>query len=93
MKGNESVQEYLPRIFSHVSKMRSYGETITNETIVAKVLRSLPPKFVHVVAAIEESKDLSKFSFDELMGLLCQKDNPKKGYIKWKNMQAYIFIP
>nr|GEV56264.1 hypothetical protein [Tanacetum cinerariifolium] len=41
-----------------------------DEVIVAKVLRSLVPKFDHVVAAIKESKDLSTFSFDELMGSL-----------------------
>ncbi|KAJ8748318.1 hypothetical protein K2173_001737 [Erythroxylum novogranatense] len=49
---------------------RSYGEIICDQTIVEKVLRSLNPKFDHVVAAIEESKDLSNFSFDELMGSL-----------------------
>lgn len=70
MKGNESVQAYLARVSAIVSQMRSYGEKITDETIVAKVLRSLAPKFDHVVAAIEESKDLSKLSFDELMGSL-----------------------
>ncbi|GJR53334.1 retrovirus-related pol polyprotein from transposon TNT 1-94 [Tanacetum coccineum] len=70
MKGNESVQEYLAKVSSIVSQMRSYGEKITDETIVAKVLRSLHPKFDHVVAAIEESKDLSVFSFDELTGSL-----------------------
>lgn len=70
MKGNESVQEYLARISAIVSQMRSYGEKITDETVVAKALRSLSPKFDHVVAAIEESKDLSVFSFDELMGSL-----------------------
>ncbi|GJR29463.1 retrovirus-related pol polyprotein from transposon TNT 1-94 [Tanacetum coccineum] len=32
--------------------------------------KSLPPKFDHVVTAIEESKDISTLSFDELMGLL-----------------------
>ena len=70
MKHNESVQEYLARVSSIVSQMRSYGEKVTDETVVTKVLRSLDPKFDHVVAAIEESKDLSVFSFDELMGSL-----------------------
>ena len=40
------------------------------QTIVEKVLRSLTPKFDDVVAAIKESKDLSTFSFNELMGSL-----------------------
>ncbi|XP_074362887.1 uncharacterized protein LOC141703204 [Apium graveolens] len=35
--------------------------------VVHKILRSLPAKFEHVVAAIEISKDLSKLTVDELM--------------------------
>lgn len=50
--------------------MRTYGAIVTNQIIVEKVLRSLNSKFYHVVAAIEESKDLSIFTFDELMGSL-----------------------
>ncbi|GMI75781.1 hypothetical protein HRI_001247400 [Hibiscus trionum] len=50
--------------------MRSYGENIEDQTIVEKILRSLTPKFDHVVAAIEKSKDLETFTFDELMGSL-----------------------
>ncbi|GKF28286.1 hypothetical protein Tco_0094628, partial [Tanacetum coccineum] len=69
MKGNESVQYYLARVSTIVSQMKSYGEKITDETVVSIVLRSLTPKFDHVVAAIEESKDLSVLSFDELMRL------------------------
>ncbi|KAH0776767.1 hypothetical protein KY290_008178 [Solanum tuberosum] len=53
-----------------VSKIRSCGKKVTDQTIVEKILRSLTPKFDHVVAAIEESKDLLVFSFDELMGSL-----------------------
>ncbi|CAL5340443.1 unnamed protein product [Camellia sinensis] len=70
MKNGESIADFLSRVMTIVSQMRSYGEKISDETVVAKVLRSLTPKFDHVVAAIEESKDLSVFSFDELMGSL-----------------------
>ncbi|XP_074362888.1 uncharacterized protein LOC141703205 [Apium graveolens] len=38
--------------------------------VVHKILRSLPAKFEHVVAAIEISKDLSKLTVDELMRAL-----------------------
>lgn len=51
--------------------------------MVAKILRSLSSKFNHVVAAIEESKDLSTYSMDKLSGSLqahevrIQKSNEK----------------
>ncbi|KAH0661062.1 hypothetical protein KY290_029883 [Solanum tuberosum] len=70
MKSGESIASFLSRAMTIVSQMRSYGEKVTDQIIVEKVLRSLNPKFDHVVAAIEESKDLSVFSFDELMGSL-----------------------
>jgi len=64
---NESGQPYSIAI---VSQMHSYGEQISNETIVTKVLRSLTQKFDRVMAAIEEANDLSVLSVDELMGSL-----------------------
>ena len=60
----------ISRVSVIVSKMRSFGEQCSDQTVVSKILRSLTPKFDHVVAAIEESKDLAIFSFDELMGSL-----------------------
>lgn len=70
MTDKESVQEYLSRVSTVVQQMRSYGETMTNEHVVGKVLRSLTSKYDHVVAAIEESKDMADYTFDELMGSL-----------------------
>lgn len=70
MNENESVQGYLSRTSAIVNRMRSYGEKIDNQIVVSKVLRSLTTKFEHVVTAIEESKDLSTYSFDELMSSL-----------------------
>ena len=45
MKNNESVQVYLSRVSGLVNHMRSYGEIVTDQTVVSKVLRSLTPKF------------------------------------------------
>ncbi|KAJ0491696.1 putative RNA-directed DNA polymerase [Helianthus annuus] len=53
-----------------VNNKRAYGEEVTDQVIVEKVLRSLPSKWDHVVTAIEESKDLATLSFDQLMGSL-----------------------
>ena len=70
MKVKEPVQAYLSRVSSIVSQMKSYGETVSDHVVVSKVLRSLTSEFDHVVAAIEESKDLTTYCFDELMGSL-----------------------
>ncbi|KAL4035058.1 hypothetical protein IC575_003732 [Cucumis melo] len=70
MKNGESIADFLSRATTIISQMQTYGETIKDQTIVEKVLRSLTPKFDHVVAAIEESKNLFTFTFIELMGSL-----------------------
>ena len=58
--------------------MKSYGEKIYEKIVVAKVLRSLTPKYDHVATIIEKFKDLTIFLFDELVILLanswCQNE-------------------
>nr|WDA42940.1 pol protein [Fagopyrum tataricum] len=68
MKEKETVQEYLSRMSSTVQQ-RALGEEIKESQVVSKVLRSLTKKFDHVVAVIEESKDMETY-FDELKGSL-----------------------
>ena len=70
MKDKEFVQEFLPRVSTIVSQMKTYTEDVSNQTVVSKVLRSLTANFDYIVAAIEESKDLSTYTFDELMSSL-----------------------
>lgn len=76
MRNNKSRQEFLSGVTFVVNQIKLYGEKISEETVVATVLRSLTPKYDHVAAAaaIEESKDLSVFSFDELMSSLQAHD-------------------
>ncbi|XP_042019053.1 uncharacterized protein LOC121766887 [Salvia splendens] len=70
MGEKETVQNYLSRVTEIVSQMGSYGESISDEQVVGKVLTSLSESFDYLIPAIEESKDLSTYTFDELMSSL-----------------------
>ncbi|XP_074265187.1 uncharacterized protein LOC141587611 [Silene latifolia] len=68
MSDKESAQDYLSRVSRVVQQMRAYGEKISMSKVVGKVLRSPTKKYDYIVIAIEESNDLEKYSFDDLMG-------------------------
>jgi hypothetical protein len=70
MTESETVDQFMTRVMGIVNQIRLIGETITDQRIVEKILRSLPKKFEMVVTTILESKDLSRFSTDELIGSL-----------------------
>lgn len=70
MENNEKVADYFTRIVSITNSMKGCGETISKGKIIEKVLRTLPPKFDHIVVAIEESKDLETLKVEELQGSL-----------------------
>ena len=68
MKDSDSVDQFLNQVMNVVNQIRSYGDDLTDQKVVEKILRSLPRKFAAFVVAIEESKDLTILSIDELMG-------------------------
>ncbi|CAN1247340.1 hypothetical protein LINGRAPRIM_LOCUS3449, partial [Linum grandiflorum] len=70
MKEGESIKDFHSRVAEIVNQIKVTGATIDEKKIVERILRSLTPKFEHVVAVIEETKDLAKLSMTELMGSL-----------------------
>ena len=50
-----------------VNRPNTYGEKIDYQRVVEMVLRSLPNEFDFKVASIEEAKDQSTLSIDELI--------------------------
>jgi hypothetical protein len=70
MKESESVNDFFTRTMSLVNQIRTNGDTLEDQRIIEKTLRSLPPRFDPIVVAIEESKDLTQMCLDELMGSL-----------------------
>ena len=60
----------MTRVSSIVTQFQAYGEPLEQKVIVQKILWCLTKKFSMVVTAIEEAKDLSKLTLEELTGSL-----------------------
>lgn len=70
MKDSEGTQDFYSRVTDIVNQIKGCRDTIEDKKVNEKVLRCLPPKFDHAAAAIEESRDLSKMTFSDLLGSL-----------------------
>ncbi|CAN6567330.1 unnamed protein product [Malus baccata var. baccata] len=70
MKDDELLDDYLSRLSEIINQMKSNGEILSDERIVQKYLISLPRKYDNIVSIIEETKDLSTLSVEELIGSL-----------------------
>nr|KYP61818.1 Retrovirus-related Pol polyprotein from transposon TNT 1-94 [Cajanus cajan]KYP63036.1 Retrovirus-related Pol polyprotein from transposon TNT 1-94 [Cajanus cajan] len=90
MENNEKIAEFFNRIITHTNAMKNCGEKITDQTIVEKILRTLDPKFDHIVVAIEESKKLEELKVEELQGSLEAHEQRliERGSVKSDDHQA-----
>ncbi|KAJ0576790.1 putative RNA-directed DNA polymerase [Helianthus annuus] len=70
MKDDEIVGDYFSRVMNNVGQQRSYGEEVSDQKVVEKILRSLSPKFDYVIPSIEVTFDLAQVTPVKLMGLL-----------------------
>ena len=80
MKNLETIESYFFILIDIKNEMEHNAYDLSNEVLAEKALNTLPMKFDHVVAGIQEAKDLSTMTIEELQGQLTlhkQKINEK----------------
>ncbi|GKD43024.1 hypothetical protein Tco_1267669 [Tanacetum coccineum] len=66
----ESIDNAFARFNTIITSLKTLDEGFSSKNYVRKFLRALHPKWRAKVTAIEESKDLTSLSLDELIGNL-----------------------
>nr|GEY35267.1 zf-CCHC domain-containing protein/UBN2 domain-containing protein [Tanacetum cinerariifolium] len=66
----ESIDNAFARFNTIITSLKALDEGFFSKNYVSKILRALHPKWRAKVTAIEESKDLTSLSLDELIGNL-----------------------
>lgn len=70
IKHAEKIQDFVSRVLDVVYHIKMMKEKLSEKAVVAKILRSLTPRFTHVVSSIIEVKNLNTLTIDKLSGSL-----------------------
>ncbi|KAF2323371.1 hypothetical protein GH714_034915 [Hevea brasiliensis] len=70
MSDSENVDDFSGKLTIIVNKLRSLGNSVEDEKVVKKLLRSVSSKFLQIASTIEEFSDLTTKSIEEVIGSL-----------------------
>ncbi|GAU10225.1 hypothetical protein TSUD_418740, partial [Trifolium subterraneum] len=95
MKEGELISNYFSRVLTVTYNLKRNGEMYDDVRIMEKVLRSLDPKFEHIVIVIEETKDLEAMTIEQLLGSLqaCEERKKKKEDIEEQVLKTRVDSP
>jgi hypothetical protein len=69
-RNGEKVDDFALHLSNLVINLEELGEEIEEQRVVEKLLRSVPPRFEHLVTSIETLLDISSLSLEEVTGRL-----------------------
>jgi hypothetical protein len=66
MEDDQRIGDYISKLLSVVNQMKAYGEVVSDQQFVGKIMRSLASKFDFIVVSIQEYKDVKTLKIEEL---------------------------
>lgn len=82
MPDDELIQGYIHKVNEVINAIKGTGEKIEESNVVRKVLFILPKPYKSKRFAIKESRDLDKYTLDQLLGSLSTFEIVEMDYIK-----------
>ncbi|XP_076928834.1 uncharacterized protein LOC143592943 [Bidens hawaiensis] len=70
MKDGETIDDFSGKLNGLVSKAVTLGATIDESNMVRKLLDSMPDRFIHIAATIEQCYDVDNMKLEEAIGRL-----------------------
>ncbi|XP_022032854.1 uncharacterized protein LOC110933963 [Helianthus annuus] len=70
MKEDDTIDSFTARLNGILTRASTLGSTFDQPTLVRKLLSSVPRRFVHIIATIEQFADLETTTLDETIGRL-----------------------
>ncbi|CAM8916959.1 unnamed protein product [Rhodiola kirilowii] len=93
----ETIANFNTRVLNISNELFALGEPMTEETLVRKVLRSLPKRYAMKALTVKEPQDVKIMRLDELIGSLQTHEmemNEEEQLMKVKSigMKAKVFV-
>nr|KYP45621.1 Retrovirus-related Pol polyprotein from transposon TNT 1-94 [Cajanus cajan] len=96
MKESEKIKEYSDKLLGIANKIRLLGSNFPDSRIVEKILVTVPEKYEASIASLENTRDLSKITFAEVLHAfqaqeqrsLMREDHAVEGALLVKSQQA-----
>nr|KYP68754.1 hypothetical protein KK1_022395 [Cajanus cajan] len=70
MKETETIKQYSDKLLSNANKVRLLGTQFFDSRIVEKIPVTIPERYEVSIAALENTKDLSKITLAKVLHVL-----------------------
>ena len=79
MKETENIDDFCMKLSGIVTNIRVLEETMEESSVVRKILRAVPDKFLQIASNIEQFGDMKAMTVEEIVGHLKAHEERMKG--------------